>query len=275
VREAKVVGGEAFLFDAELEENTKFKEVRMKKVILVFTLLLGVVFFMAQTPALAATFTFGDNNNYWPTWANGTSDDGDDVIGGPDILGGSASFSPNGWEFRFDYKWGNDNLEAGDVFLDMNADGYWDYIIASGNCELGVGLYEVNELFSFSEAKGDNDGYYAMSDDYFGSGSNYREAHPVGAINVEIATEVFLLNKIADISFTDFGSGIGTVVFSGNYPTGDPEEDFIIGFGPTCANDMVYETVRVPEPTTLLLMGFGLVGLGLCSSRKFLVRKKG
>jgi hypothetical protein len=41
----------------------------------------------------------------------------------------------------------------------------------------------------------------------------------------------------------------------------DVGRDFTIGLAPNCGNDVVNERIAVSEPATLLLLGFGLIGL--------------
>jgi hypothetical protein len=61
----------------------------MRKLVGILILGLLAVFFTGSI-ASATPYSFGDSVTYWPGWQNGTGDDGKDVIGTPDFLGGTA-----------------------------------------------------------------------------------------------------------------------------------------------------------------------------------------
>ena len=46
--------------------------------------------------AHAGVYTFEDTANYWPGWANGTSDDNKDVIGVPNFTTGTVTYANGG-----------------------------------------------------------------------------------------------------------------------------------------------------------------------------------
>ena len=91
------------------------------------TVLLAVGMLLSLSgPVEAYTHTFGDSQNHWPGWGNGTGDDGRDTIGIPDMLGGVAEFGVGLEKLTFNYTAGSLRLwhllEPSDLFIDVGED---------------------------------------------------------------------------------------------------------------------------------------------------------
>ncbi len=241
----------------------------MKKSVMVLVLIIISVF-IASVNANAEIISFGDTNNYWPGWNNGSNDDSRDVIGIPNLTGGQATIaggqltnlifnraagtSPNWWV-----------LSPGDLFIDTGADKTWDYIVdlsswissGKGNSDPGPGNYSI---YLISLALNNTTGGYILSGtDYTGGwrGSNIRGRHPVAA-NIEG-------QSFGSVYFSGWGNGLTTQYsFDFNGLDLGYSGQFTIGWEPNCANDVIYETLRyhaVPEPATMSLLGLGIAGL--------------
>ena len=209
--------------------------------------------FLGATQASAASVSFTDTQNYWAGWANGTGDDSRDLIGTPEILGGVATFDDVSGSLTgvsFDYTTFRNQYTTGDLFINANADGDWDYVLSASTST----IFNISSVgLSVSDTTSD---YYVLSDAYFSSG--HRDAHAV-EINTSKLTAGM---NIGSFSLQPFDSDTDTdVLFSGF--SLDVGSEMIIGFGPSCANDVIYETVNnpVPVPAAVWLFGSGLMGI--------------
>ena len=226
-------------------------------------LLVGLATATLAFGARAATFTFGDTANFWPGWGNGSGDDAVDTIGTPNLLGGRVITDANGLLTRVEIDYsdvislvpsGPAHVVPGDLFLDANADGTWDYVLklvaspetAIGNYASATILDVSSQAPSYIVSGTDNSGYW--------SGYLIRDGHPYAWNGGGTAIDTGSLDP-----FNDQASG-GTLGF--NLGAGlNVGTSVRIGFVENCANDVIYQSVAVPEPTTLALVGAGLVAI--------------
>jgi hypothetical protein len=222
----------------------------MKKIMVTFLMLMAVLM-LSMSSAQATSFTFGDDNNFWPGYQNNSPDDNKDVIGGaPDVIGGKAIVDGSGilTEVDFNYSVYDYLVPTASLFIDAGSNGYWDYVIQAKGSKL--------HLYSFSGFD------YSVKSNYVLSSwmnSNFREEHPFQA-NLEVLdyTDLGIYTGFSKTTGAFAYTGLSVLVGNGN---------FTIGWVPLCANDVIYESV--PEPTQMLLLGTALIGLAGIGRKKF------
>ena len=243
----------------------------MRKTILSLILLLSAFIFLVGS-ANASTVNFGDSTIYWPGQGNGTQQDNEDVIGIPNILGGSYTITGSVLQsITFKYtsniteNWSY--LVPGDLFIDTNADGKWDYVAANMD-GTSPGTWD---LYGISVDVGSKTDYIISNQTGEGvlrggsgwpSGLTVRNNHPV-ALDSNL-----LVNKVGSVDFSGWenlthAGQILESTFTFNDGGLDVSSDWIFGWTVNCGNDVIYEhgTSEAPIPGAVWLLGSGLLGL--------------
>ncbi len=247
-----------------------------------------------------SVFPIHDNTIFWSGYGNGTADDTTDSIGIPDFFlnAGKVVIEPVAPDNRLlrsvEFTYGGpenspwDLLKYGDLFLDVGANQTWDYVVrthAYGPGDFsdsgGDDMSDVRKLKIYKPtglpiALGADSAYQMSNDASVRDGSvtfgddrkswDYRQDHPwaldAGYLlgNMTLVSDQVGFSGWQDSDDWDSGLGHGVSTFDFAGLDLDVGERLAIGFTVNCSNDVVYETVGAPEPSTLVIWSL----LGIC-----------
>lgn len=243
--------------------------VKMKK-ITIFGLMIALLL-IAGANAQAAIM-----DNYYGNFDNGNGKGDRDVIGGPAFfeisqmdVSRDASNLYVDIQTNYLYNIGHSNTQLGDLFVSIDGwqvmgsgPHYYDDDYTNGGWEYALVLDD------HTNTSGGTLSLYAIDSTGSILLSNYFDAlHNWGPDGVWYRSD-----QEVQYSTTANALAIGTWSISGDILNFTIDKslfanaDLAFHWAPTCANDVFEGTV--PEPSTLLLLGAGLLGLGFAARRR-------
>jgi hypothetical protein len=222
--------------------------------------------------AHATTTTYADTNRNWDTWT-ATANDASDPLGTPSIVSTSVTTNSDVLQsivFNGTIDSHGNTVFSGDLFINLvtsSGDTSWDYVVRALGTTLDgtaiLGLYKINVgLHDTSAYAYSSYGPFNPTNTNTSANTQLRSGLPVGLLATPSQSSLLgLVNYKATatgITF-DFTSLANALLVDYN---------FIIGYAVTCANDVVYQEVPVPEPGTMALLGAGMLCLVVYGKRR-------
>ncbi len=231
----------------------------MKKTLLALAIVAALT---AGQNAYATTYTLADTAITWAGWADNVTNPAatGDEYGTPKIA--STSVTLEDFVLKsivFNISDASTSVFSGDLFIDTNADATWDYVVKSYNFSLDSNATLAASLYAINVGLNDDDSYIVAT------ASNHRTGHATGLADMTTASYLGTVGYTSEGTVSPYAVAFD---FTGLNTALSFDRDFIIGYTFTCANDVVYEQVPVPEPGTFAMLGAGLLGLGLFARRK-------
>jgi len=243
----------------------------MKKSALILGIIASLAFGQIAN-ATPVTSTYMDQKLNWATWT-ATSHNTNDPFGTPSIVKTDVTMDGNVLQMIKFIGTGINHagVFSGDLFINTSdSDLVWDFVVRAMGTNLNgsatLGLYAIAQGYD-SAIVANRPAYAYSSYGPYNPAEGYnaptneaiRSRLPVGLLNTPTS------NALGNVAYSVTNTDITFDFVNSPLSFGG---DFIIGYTVTCANDVVYQEVPVPEPGTLVLFGFGLVGLAIYGKRR-------
>jgi len=157
-------------------------------------------------------------------------------------------------------------VQSGDIFLETSndGDGYYDYVLDMDFDTMTYTVYDISGGGAYSTTHGGPSGTAGLPLSYTGGGKAVS-----GYKNLSFT---YVKNLTGTDMVGDLGSGRHNAAFV-DLSFLAPNTDFGSFFTMTCGNDVIKgsgttASGAVPEPATILLLGFGLAALGATAGKK-------